>query len=324
MPTDIKKIGVYCLANDVVIEWFEAFIRSYQLQNAALPLTVIPYNTNITRLRSLQNKFRFEIMEEAQCAHYDDLALRSLGSSHAAGAFRKLACFFGPYDEFIFLDSDIVLMMPLQKAFEAYARSGCDFVYFDFDINAAYTPDFAAKMISEYGTHGFNSGAFVSRKGLFQEVELESLADAAAKVRDGLTLGTVDQPYLNYIMDITRRTQAHIDSLLPELARKGYAREKYHFDRYTLTATTPEGKKLPFVHWAGCGYPTMVRPEIFLHYRTLGMAAGERFNYLRQFYYLRFRRQLKQALLKSKIFSRLLAWRERRIQQKRQRDILSA
>ena len=59
-----KKIGVYCLANDVVIEWFEAFIRSYQLENSALPLTVIPFDDNISRLKALQARFQFELMDE--------------------------------------------------------------------------------------------------------------------------------------------------------------------------------------------------------------------------------------------------------------------
>jgi hypothetical protein len=312
MHTANKTIGVYCLANDVVIEWFEMFLRSYQLQNAALPLTVIPYDGNISRVRALQSQFRFDLMDEAQCAKFDELALRTMGSLHAAGMYRKLACFFGAYDEFIFLDSDIAVTTPLQWSFDAFAKSDYDFVYFDFDIDAAYKPAFAAKMIAEYHSHGFNAGAFMSRKGVFRETELWPLADAAAKVRDGLITGTIDQPYFNYIMDVTGRRQAHIDTLLPKLARKAFARQPFHFDPLTRRATTPDGKLLTFIHWCGCVHPTMFRPEIFLHYRTLGLIAAERRRYLRTFYYLRFRRKLKQRLLKYKLSSKLVEWREKR------------
>jgi len=310
MPTAPKTSGIYCLANDVVIEWFEMFIRSYQLQNAALPLTVIPYDGNTSRLRALQKQFRFELMDESRCAKFDELAMRTMGSLHAAGMYRKLACFYGEYDTFIFLDSDIAVTTPLQRSLDAFIKSDYDFVYFDFDIDAAYKPAFAAKMIAEYQSHGFNAGAFMSRKGVFREEELWPLADRAAQVRDGLITGTIDQPYFNYIMDVTGRRQGHIDTLLPELARKAFARQPFHFDPKTRRAITPDGKLLTFIHWCGCAHPTMFRKEIFLHYRTLGMTLKERLNYKRQFYYLRFRRNLKRWLLQFPPTAKLLELRE--------------
>ena len=311
-----KKIGVYCLANDHVIEWFEAFIRSYQLQNAALPLAVIPFNGNIARLKSLQARFHFEILDESQCAHFDALANQVLGSDRLAGAYRKFACFFGPYDEFLFLDSDIVVTSSLTPLFAAYAESGCDLVYFDYALDMAYAPDLAARMLAEYGSHGINTGAFLSRNGILREADLWPLAEKAAAVRDGLLPDVLEQSFFNFVFDVSRSRMVGMEKLLPELAPKAWARQPFHYDRQTRTATTPEGKILPFIHWPGCGYPTMVRPEIFLAYRTLGMTSKERFHYLRQFYYLRFRRQLKQTLLKSKILSRLLAWRSRRLQER--------
>ena len=316
-----KKIGVYCLANDVVIEWFEAFIRSYQLQNAALPLTVIPFNGNIARLKSLQARFHFEILDEAQCGHFDALADKVMGNDRLAGAYRKFACFFGPYDEFLFLDSDIVVTSFLMPLFAAYAESGCDLVYFDYALDMAYAPDLAARMVADYGSHGINTGAFVSRKGILREADLWPLAEKAAAVRDGLLPDVLEQSFFNFVFDVSRSRMIGMEKLLPELAPKAWARQPFHFNRQTRTATTPEGKILPFIHWPGCGYPTMVRPEIFLEYRTWGMPPGERLHYKREFYYLRFRRKLKQALLKLKIFSGLLAWRSRRLQERRTRVI---
>ena len=318
------KRGVYCLANDVVIEWFEAFIRSYQLQNAALPLTVIPFNDNITRLKSLQARFHFEILGEAHSCHFDALANQVMGNSRLAGAYRKFACFFGPYDEFLFLDSDIVVTSSLLPLFATYAGSECDLVYFDYALDMAYAPDLAARMLAEYGSHGINTGAFLSRKGILREADLWPLAEKAAAVRDGLLPDVLEQSFFNFVFDVSRCRMVGMEKLLPELAPKAWARQPFHYDRQKRTATTPEGKILPFIHWPGCGYPTMVRPEIFLHYRTWGMTLGERLNYKRTFYYLRFRRQLKQTLLKSKFCSGLLAVRSRRLQEKRAGAIPSA
>ena len=306
-----KKVGVYCLANDVVIEWFEAFIRSYQLQNATLPLTVIPFDKNISRLKSLQARFPFEILDEAKCRHFDSLANQVMGTNRLAGTYRKFAGFFGAYDEFLFLDSDIVVLTPLSRLLEAFSKTDQAFIYFEYQMDMVYGLALASRMIADYGSHGFNSGAYLSRKGAIHEADLWSLADKAAAVRDGLLPDVLEQSFFNFVLDVSRVRMAGINKLLPELASMATARQPLAYDHQKRTATTPDGKILPFIHWPGCGYPTMVRPEIFLYYRTLGMTAGERFNYLRQFYYLRWRRNLKRWLLQFPPTAKLLQLRER-------------
>ncbi len=305
------KRGVYCLANDVVIEWFEAFIRSYQLDNAALPLTVIPVNGNISRLQSLQARFNFEIMDEAHCRRFDALAGQVMGNDRLAGAYRKFACFFGPYDEFLFLDSDIVVLTPLLRLFEVFERTDHDLVYFDYDLETAYAPALAARMVAEYGSPGINTGAFLARKGSFREEDVWGLTDAAAAVRDGLLPGVLEQSFFNFVLDQRRCRMTGMEKLQPELAPKAWARQPFAYDRRTRTATTPDGKMLPFIHWPGCGYPTMVRPEIFLEYRTLGMTLGERLNYKREFYYRRSKRKLRNILQQFPPTARLVKLRER-------------
>jgi hypothetical protein len=304
------KTGVYCLANDNVIEWFEAFIRSYQLDNAALPLTVIPFNENISRLKSLQARFRFDILDESQCRRFDALATQVTGSDRLAGAYRKFASFFGPYDEFLFLDSDIIVTTPLRRLFEAFRQTDYDFVYFDYDMDMAYQPALAARMMADYQSHGFNSGAFLSRKEILREADLSVLAEKATLVREGLA-GTLEQPFLNFVLDVSGSRMTGMSTLLTELAPKVWARQPFHYDGKNRVAKTSDGKVLPFIHWPGCGYPGMVRPEIFLEYRTLGMTIVERLNYKREFYYRRFRRQLKQILLKSKLSARAVELREK-------------
>ncbi len=316
-PRSRPTTGVYCLANDTVIEWFEAFIRSYPLQNAGLPLTVIPFNENIPRLKALQKRFRFEMLEETDCRRFDGLAQAVLGTDRLAGAYRKFACFFGPYDEFLFLDSDVVVLTPLQRLFDAYNGADYDLVYFDFDMEMAYTPEFAARMLADHGSQGINTGAFLSRKGVLTEADLWSLAGEAAKVRAGLIAGVLEQSFFNLVFDVQRRRLTGMDKLLPELAPKVWARQPFHYDRQHRIATNPDGKILPFIHWPGCGYPMMVRPEIFLEYRTLGMSGMERTRYLCEFYYRRLRRQWKYRLQKSRWVSGWVARREERLRLRR-------
>jgi hypothetical protein len=92
-------------------------------------------------------------------------------------------------------------------------------------------------------------------------------------------------------MDTLRRRTAHVHTLLPELSLKPFVRLPLRRDERRDRIVDGEGRLMPFIHWAGCGFPTMVRPEIFLHYRTLGMAPGERLRYRARFYPLRWKRQ---------------------------------
>jgi hypothetical protein len=310
MPLQNK--GVYCLANDTVAEWFEAFIRSFRRFNPDLPLTLIPFNESFSRLKALQPQFRFDIMAEAPCRRFDALAMPVMGTDRLAGTYRKFACFFGPYDEFLFLDSDVVTITALPRLFEAYAKSNYDLVFFDYDLNMVYAPALATQMLAQYGSPRFNSGAFLSRKGVLHEADLLPLAHQAATVRDGLLPGVLEQSFINYVMDVTRQRMAHIEKLLPDLADKTWAGQPFSFDPKTEVARTPAGKILPFIHWPNCAHPTMVRPEIFLKYRTLGMTVEERGHYLRKFYYCRFRRNLKARLLKFRLFAKFFAMREKR------------
>jgi hypothetical protein len=280
--------GVYTLANDVVIEYFQAFVRSFRRTNPALPLTVIPFNENISRLKSLQGKFHFEIMDESKCCHYDALVDKVKGIKKHASYFRKFASFFGNYREFLFLDSDIVTLVPLDRFFNAFSGSPSEFVYFDRAMVACYKPNLADVMVSQYGSPAYNSGAFFSRRETIAEEEIFAAAETAAAVCDEFAIGG-EQPFLNFVTDISRLRYADISTLAPDLAIVIWARQPFAYDWKTDTAKNSDGKPMPFIHWAGCAYPTMVRPEIFLRYRTTGLTRSARIRYNLLFYFLRYR-----------------------------------
>lgn len=316
--TGAQKFGVYCLANDEALEWFQAFVRSFRKFNPTLPLTVIPYDASISRLQALQDQFQFSLMDEATYTRFDSIAYRVAGQRIAGGTFRKLSCFLGAYDTFIFLDSDIVVTQCFDSLFQAFQKAPCDFVYFDADMSMVYKPEFAQKMITEYHSSGFISGAFISRRNIVKEDEIMAAVASGEKMRDCFSIWG-EQPFFNYLFDVTRRRLAHVNLLLPELAMKPWARMPFAYDPEQKQYLDRAGRQMPFIHWAGCEWPTMVRPGIFLKYRTLGMNFCERANYRREFYYRRFRRNLKQSLLKFKLSAKLIELREK-LKQRRARS----
>lgn len=305
-----KKIGVYCLANDEALEWFQAFVRSLRKHDPLLPLTVIPYNTSMAGLKALQTQFNFSVMDEAAASRFDAIAGRVAGKHIAGGTFRKLNCFFGKYDSFFFLDSDIAVTCSLMPFLQAFESAACDFVYFDSDISMSYTPDFACRMQAEYGSPGFTSGTFIARRGCVTEAEIMAAVESGEKVRDFFSIWG-EQPFLNYLFDVTRRRKLPGEALVPGITDLPSAMDFRH-DAANDIYVDPKGRLIPFIHWAGNEYPTMVRPEVFLRFRTLGLTDAERRQYHWIFFYRRFRRKLKERLLGFKLFATLWAIRDKR------------
>jgi hypothetical protein len=287
--------GVYTLANDVVIEWFQAFVRSFRRSNPTLPLTVIPYDKSISQLQGLTKEYQFTIMEESECSRFNALEAVVMDQNQKAAMFRKWACFYGSYADFIFLDSDIIVTSSFDEILDAFSAASYDFLYFDVNFTVVYTPEGALEMAAKYGSVGFNAGAFISRKGIIGYNELLAISQKAAGDRDKFILEQGDQPFLNYAFDITRRRTARINQVLPKFASYAWARQPFTYDWKTNTAIDGEGKIMPFIHWAGCVYPTMVRPEVFLMHRTNGLALPARIRYDVGFYFFRYRAYLLKA-----------------------------
>ena len=291
-----KSLGVYCLANDRVIEWFHMFARSLRHFNPDLPLTVIPYNADFARLKQLAPRYHFDLVSEAEAARFEVLEPKIMKMNRHAGMFRKWASFFGPYDEFILFDADIAIAMPLDSIFSAFTRSQKDFLYFDTDITMVYRPEHAAMMQAKYGSPGFNAGTFGSRKGVITEATLWEMADRAEAVRHLFEPMQVDQPFLNYVFDTLPRSMTSLHDLLPELSPKPWARVPFQLDPSTSRAKDAEGYQMPFIHWAGCHYPIMVRKEVFLHYRTLDVNPVQKLACRSQFYRRRWTKRIHQIL----------------------------
>lgn len=319
-PAKNLKNGVYCLANDEVLEWFQAFVRSFRHFNPELPLTVIPYNHSVKRLKDLESQFNFTVMSESAAAMFDGIAERVAGQRVGAGTLRKLCCFTGEYDTFFFLDSDIVVTMCFDRLFQAFEQASFDFVYFDTDITKVYKLEYARKMLSEYHSPGFNSGAFISRRASVIESEIMVAVESGGKVRDNFSLWG-DQPFLNYLMDVNRRRMAHAYLLLPEITITPHGRIPVIYNPQTDQYLDTTDRLMPFVHWPGSEYPTMINPGLFLKFRMLGMTGWERLVYQWEFYYRRTRRQVRNAMEKSALFSGWVARRDERIRQKRLRAI---
>ena len=305
--------GAYCLASDGVLEWFQAFVRSFRMHHPDLPLTVIPYNSSIQQLRLLQEQFHFTVMDEATASRFDKIAPRVAGMGIAGGTFRKLACFLGKYERFVFFDSDIVVTMRFDPLLSDFEASAYDFVFFDTDLQV-FKPAFAREMMARHGQLSFNSGAFLARRNMLDADRILAAAEAGGKIRGEFAIWG-EQPFLNYLFQVSGCRMTHVNRLAPELAFKPKAWSPFQYDIVRDCYLDPEDGILPFIHWAGQEHPYMIESEVFLKYRTLGMTSSERASYVRAFHYRRLRRRLKEQLIRLRVFNGWLARRDEYLRQ---------
>lgn len=318
------KRGVYCLANDRVLEWFQMFVRSFRHFNPDLPLTVIPYDCVIDQLAQLAPQYNFRVLSEAAAAEFDPLEGIIKKIHKNKHIFRKWGTFFGEYDEFLYVDADVAVTGSLERIFAAFGKSEADFVYFDTDINEVYLPQFVEAMRAKYNSPGFNAGVYLSRKGVVTREQLWQKAEEGAGALHMFIPRLGDQPFLNWVMDTLQRRMVRIHNLCPGYAATIWAQSSEFHVRWRgwLGFFTPQNPftyfnsrrgwwlgifarkspliytlnhwqgcvlklPIPFVHWAGCGFPTMVQPEVFLHYRLLGVSPEEQIRYRQEFFELR-------------------------------------
>ncbi|MFC2101137.1 hypothetical protein ACFLRZ_04835, partial [Bacteroidota bacterium] len=108
MNTDRTK-GVYFVANDGVIELAIAFLNSFRKFNPEIPLCLIPFSSDITRLSKLQAIYNFTIYENPDFIKFCEKVSRQF-HGRVFGHYMKLAIWQGPFDEFIYIDTDILVM----------------------------------------------------------------------------------------------------------------------------------------------------------------------------------------------------------------------
>ncbi len=273
-----------CLANDAVLDSLIGLCESLRTHSPALPMTVIPYNSAIERTRALARAYGYDVYEDASLSTMDSFGARYWpGEKTLPHNMRKFCAFWGPYERFLFLDADIVVIHPLEPYFDAFRRSDADFVYFATDIANVYRPGpVRAAMMHHYATAGFNGGTYMGRRGALTAARLEQLRASAEEHRHGF-VDNLEQSFLNYAVDVGGLVKADAHELVPSLVEAGaLMRLKRRNGKLILAdARVPEsGREVTMIHWAGYHVrPFMPYRRIFLRYRLARRSPRERWGY---------------------------------------------
>jgi hypothetical protein len=294
--------GICTLANDRVFDQLVALLNSIEVHAPGMPVCIYPYDDQLDRVRS-------EIAHRPLVTIYDDRASieawdtwvkqawdahptaktqwRAVGSQgyHRLGTHRRFGAFDGPFDRFLYLDADTLLLTDPTPLFDRLQES--DWVVYDFQshdpghvyncnsarLKQVFTPE---KLQNDM----FCSGFYGAKRGLFP-------ADTRAQLLDRLRSGDVnllypmapDQTLVNYMVMTQGLRVCNLAKALPQEAVTGCCVTSPHFQE-SEGQVLDGGKKLFYLHYIGlsssvfrllCAGQNWDIPyrETFLYYRYL-------------------------------------------------------
>jgi hypothetical protein len=274
-----KKQGVYIVANDRVIEQAIALLNSIRFYDPDIPVVMIPYDDNYQEVaRVLGTKHGVTLYQDLNFIQQLSQQLFNIFGEKffdKPNKLRKQACWFGEFDEFIYIDTDIVVFEPLSKNFQYFEQY--DFICCDYQHKSRLTNIFTPKVLeAEIITEAdiddtFNSGFWGSKKSLISEAELSQIFTECANNPEYFDFSqkVSDQPIFNYMV-LTR-----IDRRFNIIRREGGAPGNWggskHFERRgDILFDTKVDLPLQFIHWAGIKIkPGCPYWDIWKHYRYL-------------------------------------------------------
>jgi hypothetical protein len=284
-----KRRGAYMLANDYVFDWAAAFLESFRVHNPDLPLYLIPFDDRCDEIAGLASKYQFETFE-----HESFDVLESIGEKLELGVtpsgphwFRRFASFWGPLDEFIYLDCRMVVLADVEPLIQAMDTYDCDFLHFEGGLDQVYDPGpVRTELVRDRRAQGFNSGRWVTRKGLFSRARLQEVATELEQHRDQMNRRNTDQFFLNYLVHTGDVRYASVHDLMPEVSRLTWP-------RVPGTIYNDQGEYKVWSH----GRPEHNTTVVFLHWAGIGRSPGMERRWLFRRFWFRSKSFVERARL---------------------------
>lgn len=271
--------GIYITANDKVMDQAIALLNSIRAYDSDTPIMLIPYDDHyqtvaerLTRDYGVQIyqdlEFIDRLSQELQQIFGEDFFARS-------NQFRKQACWFGPYDEFLYIDTDIVVFEKIidnLNYFSEYDFLSCDYQHLGGITNVFTQQVIKDRVFTEADLLDmFNCGWWAAKKNLISEQDLsETFRECAAHPEYfDFSQKTSDQPIINYM--ILKRIKRRFNLVRRPGGAPGSWAGSPHFQRQgDKLIDSKLGQPLQYLHWAGIRIqPGCAYWDIWEHYRYL-------------------------------------------------------
>lgn len=293
-----EKIGIYTLANDNVYDQFVALLNSIEVNYSKdIPVLVIPYDGNMEKIKEeIRGRPNCSLFEDTDSMKkWEDFAHKvwrsynaeysKLLGRHAMTVHRKFCCFDGPFEEFLFMDADTLLMDKPDVVFKKLNEH--DFAVYDYQFkdpshvfNVKSNSLFEIFSKERISSEIFCVGFFASKKGLFDGNDKRMTIDRLEKGDiDTLYPRAPEQSLLNYMVMTCGKSIVNLALCLPPSKKTGNSVTSVHFtDKEHVLYD--KGERLTYFHYIGVG-ARLIREacsgknvefpyrDIFMHYRFL-------------------------------------------------------
>lgn len=268
--------GIYIVANDKVLESAIALLNSIRLYNRQVPIFLIPFDDNyqqvaaaLGRLHDVQLFPNLGFVEQFT-REIDQMFDRNFLA--LPNKMRKLVAWFGPLDEFLYIDTDIIVFEDIAANLDKLSEVDffcCDYHHLSEKLRNVFSPIVKEQHIftdSEL-QDVFNSGFWASKKGIISESQMYEVLRECSQHREyfDFAQNVTDQPILNYL--ILKLIPKRCNLVKASDTEPGSWAGSKHFQEID-DVLYDKGKRLKYIHWAGIpiksGSPYW---ELWKHYR---------------------------------------------------------
>ncbi|ERT04703.1 hypothetical protein M595_5353 [Lyngbya aestuarii BL J] len=295
--------GICTLANDKVYDQLVALLNSIEAnQGCDQSVCVYPYDDNTERIATeIARRPQVQLYSDHESLNRWDSFVREVWDTHPfarqtwsqlgdepyhrVGTHRRYCAFDGPFDRFIYMDADTLLLASTDQIFQQLDDN--DWIVYDFQykdpthvynlsstkLEKLFPPDRIESDI-------FCSGFYAASKGLFDQPKREQLLhQLQAGEAEVLYPMAPDQTVLNYMVMRSGLKTCNLALSLPEQERTGNSVTSSHFQEKDHLIYD-HGKRLTYLHYIGisskifgrvCAGENLDFPyrDVFLHYRYL-------------------------------------------------------
>jgi hypothetical protein len=270
--------GIYITANDKVTDNTIALLNSIRIYDQETPIVLIPYDDNYHEIAQLlADKYQVKLYPDLDFIERLSQKLYGIfGSGFFArpNQFRKQACWFGEFEQFLYIDTDIVVFEKIADCLNYLSEY--DFICCDYQYKAGISNVFSPEVIKQQiFTEAqlqdlFNCGFWGSKKNLISEEILDQTFSECAAHPEYFDFSqkTSDQPIINYMILTQIEKRLNLTKLSDN--EPGSWAGSPHFTEKDYILYDGD-RRLKYLHWAGIpmkrGGPYR---ELWEHYRHLG------------------------------------------------------
>ena len=302
-------IGICTLANDRVLDQAIALINSIgEVMGSEFPICIFPYDDQCDRLAAaIHDRPNVQIFQDKSVMDYWDNQAKRMWDAcpnvkarwaevtsdpyHRFGTHRRLGAFSAPFDRFLYMDADTLLLQDITPIIEKLDSH--DWIVYDFqhrDVSHVFNHK-SEKLFEVFSADRiereiFCSGFFAAKRGTFSQAQLDVCLNALeAGEHEILYEMAPDQTILNYWAMRSNLAIYNYALELPSSESTGCCVTSDHFERRGHQLFD-RGNPLTYLHYIGlssslftdlCGGENIDFPyrDLFLHYRYLHDPSGQ-------------------------------------------------